>query len=419
MRQLSRIRNLAAACRRIRTVAALAGVAAMLAMLQPGAAAETRPWAEILAAARGQTVNFNAWAGDEQTNAFIAWAGEVVLARHGVTLRHVKLRDTAEAVTRVLAERTAGRHQGGSVDLIWINGPNFLAMKQQGLLHGPFVEALPSWPLVDTVAIPSNIVDFTVPVDGLAAPWRVARVAFLHDPRRLKAEDFPPDMAALLAWARQHPGRLTHPNPRNFLGATFLKQALYGLAPDPGVFQHPADDAAFAAATAPLWDWYAALKPLMWRRGESFPEGSAGQRQLLADGEIDLMITFNPADAAVWIARGLLPPGIRVAGLAGGSIGNTSFVAIPYNAAAKEGAMVVAELLLSPEGQARMSDPRVIGAGTVLDLARLAPAARAAFAALPHDPALPAEGALGPVLLEPHPSWMSRLVAEWERRYAR
>ena len=28
--------------------------------------------------ARGQTVNFNAWAGDEKTNAFIAWVGEEV-----------------------------------------------------------------------------------------------------------------------------------------------------------------------------------------------------------------------------------------------------------------------------------------------------------------------------------------------------
>ncbi|HQE97017.1 MAG TPA: hypothetical protein PKY20_02370, partial [Methanothrix sp.] len=47
----------------------------------------------------------------------------------------VKLTDTAEAVTRVISEKAAGQDSGGSVDLIWINGPNFLAMKDQGLLH--------------------------------------------------------------------------------------------------------------------------------------------------------------------------------------------------------------------------------------------------------------------------------------------
>ncbi|MEO7057497.1 MAG: ABC transporter substrate-binding protein, partial [Caldimonas sp.] len=61
------------------------------------AAAETRPWADIAAAAKGQTVYWNAWAGDERTNAFIAWVGGEVKKRHGVTVVQVKLNDTAEA----------------------------------------------------------------------------------------------------------------------------------------------------------------------------------------------------------------------------------------------------------------------------------------------------------------------------------
>ena len=65
------------------------------------------------------------------TNAFIAWAGDEVKRRCGVTIRQVKLKDTAEAVTRVVAEKSAGRNANGSVDLIWINGPNFLAMKAE------------------------------------------------------------------------------------------------------------------------------------------------------------------------------------------------------------------------------------------------------------------------------------------------
>ena len=82
------------------------------------AAPETRPWATIVAQARGQTAYWNAWGGDERTNAFIAWTGDEVRRRYGITLRQVKLKDTAEAVTRVVAEKSAGRDSGGSVDLI-------------------------------------------------------------------------------------------------------------------------------------------------------------------------------------------------------------------------------------------------------------------------------------------------------------
>ena len=72
--------------------------------------ADARLERRSLAKARGQTVNWNAWAGDEKTNAFIAWVGDEVERRYGVTVNHVKLKDTAEAVTRVVAEKAAGRN---------------------------------------------------------------------------------------------------------------------------------------------------------------------------------------------------------------------------------------------------------------------------------------------------------------------
>ncbi|KAA5603141.1 ABC transporter substrate-binding protein [Blastochloris sulfoviridis] len=394
----------------------VAGLAAATLVPRAAASSETRPWEDILAAARGQTVYWNAWAGDERTNAFIAWTGEEMRRRFGVAVVHVRLRDTAEAVARVVAEKQAGRGSGGSVDLIWINGPNFLAMKTQGLLFGPFAETLPNWHFVDTTRKRSNVIDFTVPVEGFAAPWRMAQVVYVYDSARLAAADLPRSIPALLAWAQRHPGRLTHPTVRNFLGATFLKQALAELAPDPAALQRPADDAAFEAATAPLWVWYDALRPNLWRQGREFPETGPAQRQLLDDGEIDIAISFNPAEAAVSIANRLLPPTARVFVLARGTIGNTSFVAIPFNAAGKEGAMAVADFLLEPATQAYAQDPRHMGNFTVLDLGRLDAADRQRFLDLRSDPALPTNEELGVPLPEPHPSWMTRLVAAWEAR---
>jgi putative thiamine transport system substrate-binding protein len=375
------------------------------------------PWNDVLARARGQTVYWNAWAGDEQTNAFIAWVGEQVRSRHGVTLQHVRLKDTAEAVSRVVAEKAAGRNQGGGVDLIWINGPNFLAMKQQGLLYGPVTQALPNFRLVDTTSKRSNVIDFTTPVDGMAVPWRLAQVVFVYDSARIRnAGDVPRSAAAMLAWARRNPGRLTHPNVANFMGSTFLKQALIDLSADAAVLQQPATDANFGRVTEPLWTWYEALRPHLWRRGQLFPENEAAQRQLLNDGEIDITISFNPAEAAVNVQAGLLPASARTFTFAKGTLGNTSFVAVPYNAAHKEGALVVADFLLDPQAQAHAQDIRQIGAVNVLDAARLTPAQRRLFDALPQHPALLTAAELGAPQLEPHASWMTRIAAEWSRR---
>lgn len=401
-------------------LALAAGLSALATFLGPPAGADEakEAWQDILAAARGQSVYFNAWAGDPQTNAFIAWVGELARERYGIDVRHVKLADTAEAVTRIVAEKAAGRETGGSVDLVWINGPNLLSLKEKGLLFGPFVEKLPNWRHVDRTK-PSNLTDFTIPVEGYAAPWRMAQVVFLYDSARTPPASLPGTIPAFLDWARAHAGRLTHPHPRDFLGATFLKQALVELAPDPAVLQQPASEETFAMATAPLWAWYDALRPHLWRGGEDFPATGTAQLSMLADGEIALAISFNPADAAVGIRKGTLPQTARVHVLDAGTIGNTSFVAIPFNAAHKEAAMVLANLLMSPEVQARAQDPATIGAFTVLDLASLSEAERARFTPPADAVGLPDNAALGTPLPEPHPSWMTRLVAEWERRYTR
>ena len=385
-------------------------------LLASSAAALAGPWDDIVAKARGQTVYWNAWGGDPTTNDFIAWVGQSVLKRYGVTVVQVKLGDTADAVTRVLAEKTAGRGSAGTVDLIWINGANFAAMKRKGLLFGPFSSDLPNYGLVDVAGKPTTATDFSVPVDGMESPWEMAQFVFVHD--AAKTPTPPKTVSALLDWAKAHPGRFTYPAPPDFFGLTFLKQVLVDLTADKSVLQQAATDANFATVTAPLWTYLDALRPYLWRQGKSYPRSGPDQRQLLSDGEIDIALSFTPFEAATSIAQGLLPATSHVYVLDGGTIGNTNFVAIPFNASAKEGAMVVANFLLSPEAQARAQDPRYLGAFSVLDLGKLSAEQRAAFAAIPPNPAVPTNAELGTQLLEPHESWMTRIQKEWIRRYA-
>jgi putative thiamine transport system substrate-binding protein len=396
----------------IRPAALMAlGLAALPALADP----DPSDWDTVLAEARGQTVYFHAWGGSAQANGFIAWVGERVSEDHGVSVEHVKLADTADAVSRVVAERAAGRDAGGAVDLIWINGPNFASMKEQGLLYGPWVEDLPNWSLTDPGTNAALTTDFTVPTEGLEAPWAMAQIVFWHDTARVP--DPPRSMAALADWAAANPGRFAFPQPPDFLGATFLKQALVELAPGASVLARPANDASYPAATQPLWQFLDALTPNLWRGGQAYPATGEALKPLLADGEIDLALSFSPGAASAAIANGELPDTVRTYVLDGGTIGNASFLAIPYNANAKAGAMVLTNFLMSPEAQLRMQDPAHLGWGTVLAMDRLEPADAQAFAGLDLGPATLSPAELGPALPEPHPSWMTRVVEDWQKRY--
>lgn len=386
-------------------------------LLAAAAFAQAKDFAHVEQAARGQTVYFNAWGGAREINDYIAWAGEELQRRHGVRLTHVKLTDTSEAVARVVAEKAARRHEGGSVDLIWINGENFKAMKEQGLLHGPFAETLPNWRYVDTRGKPTTLVDFTIPTEGYESPWGMAQLVLFHDSARVPEP--PRTLAALLDWVRQHPGRFTYPAPPNFTGSTFLKQVLHGTMADPAQLQQPASVDAFRQLAAPALEWLEMLRPHLWRGGSTYPASGPAQHQLLDDGEVDFSIAFNPAEASTLIGQGRLPATVRSFILEGGTIANTHFLAIPYNAAHKEGAMVAANFLLSPEAQARKQDPRVWGDPTVLDLAALDPADRERFARLELGPATLPPEKLTPQLPEPHPSWMELMEKAWAERFAR
>jgi putative thiamine transport system substrate-binding protein len=377
---------------------------------------EPRPWPEIEAAAKGQTVHWNAWGGDGRINAYIDWVGDQVAARYGIELEHVKLADTADAIARVVAEKAAGRDAGGSVDLIWLNGENFASMKRQGLLHGPWVARAPNFAFVDVAGKPTTVLDFQVPTDGLEAPWGMAQFVFMYDTALIPQP--PGTLAALSQWAVAHPGRFTYPQPPDFIGTSFLKQVLVSLIGTDEQLGRPVDQSDPEQVTAPLWAWLDALHPHLWRDGRAFPDNGPAQRRLLGDREVAIAMAFNPAEASSAIAAGDLPDTVRTFTLDGGTLANTHFVAVPYNAKARDGAMVVADFLMSPEAQAHKQDTRVWGDFTVLDVTNLPDGAKALFDDLPLGVATLSPAELGAALPEPHPSWGAWLEAEWERRYA-
>ena len=397
-----------------RLVALVIVVLSVILIKDPATADE---WTQIVNRARGQTVYFNGWGGSEVINRYITWAAEEVQQRYDITVKHVKVADIGDVVSRILAEKSGGRTSGGSVDLMWINGENFHAMKENGLLLPPYTQLFPNYQLVDTENKVSTIFDFTVPVDNQESPWGMAQLVFLYDSEVINNP--PSSMAELLEFSTKHRGRFTYPAPPDFYGTTFIKQALIELSPDPELLYQPVDHAQFDMVTAPLWSFLDSLHPHLWRGGKAQPKSAPEMKRLLADREIFISLSFNPSEASNAIATGELPDTIRTYVHKGGTIGNTHFLAIPFNSNAREGAMVLANFLLSPEAQARKSDPSVWGDPTVLALSKLTPAQRRLFEAVPQGMATLSPEELGTVLLEPHASWVAAIEKEWLNRYSR
>ncbi len=383
-------------------------------------AAEVDPadWDAVLKDAKGETVYWNAWGGSQNINAYIGWVGEELQQRFGVKLVHVKLDDTANAVATVVTEKAAGKDTGGTIDLIWINGENFASMKRQGLLYGPdWATQLPNWRYVDVETKPTVTTDFTIPTEGMESPWGMAKLVFFYDSARTDAAGLPDSADELLAWAKQHPGRFSYPQPPDFIGSTFLKQVLSEKIADPAKLLQPVKADEFSGLTKPLFDYLDQLHPYLWRSAKAFPKDYPAMSQLLADGELDITFAFNPAEASSAIANDLLPDTVRSFTFSGGTLSNTHFVAIPYNAASKAGALVTANFLLSPEAQARKQDPGIWGDPTVLAMDRLSGEDRARFEKLDLGIATLKPDELGPTLPEPHPSWMAMIEEEWAARY--
>ncbi|MGH6854559.1 MAG: ABC transporter substrate-binding protein [Aestuariivirga sp.] len=368
-------------------------------------------WAAIEAQARGQRIYFNAWAGSETVNAYIAWAGSQLAQRFGIELQHVKIADTAEVVRRVRDEVAAGKREG-SVDLVWINGENFRAMKAERLLFGPFTEALPNYRYVDTEAKPTTIIDFAEGVEGLESPWGMAQLTFFGDGAKIPAP--PGSMMELVEFAAANPGRVTYPAPPDFHGTAFLKQVLAETIADASIFSISVSQAQFLAMAEPWFAMLDRLHPHFWRQGKQFPQSQGQLKQMLADGELLMALTFNPNEPANLVASGELPLSTIAWQHRDGTIGNTHFVAIPINARAKAAAQVAANFLLSPEAQARKADLKVWGDPTVLALSKLAPDDAKLFG---QAVVAGGVGEPAPAIPEPHASFVPLIEAAWLERY--
>lgn len=371
-------------------------------------------WDEAVKTARGQTVDWYMWGGSPAVNLYVnGYLATELKKRYDIHLRQVPVKDIAEVVSKLVVEKQAGKNSDGSVDLMWINGENFRTCKQQDLLYGPFADKLPNQQYVDW----SNLTvknDFGTPVEGMESPWGSAQMVMIYDSARTPQP--PRSVSALISWIQANPGRFTYPAPPDFTGSVFVRHFFYHAAGSVEKWQGNYSSLDFNNAADATYSILGDLKSSLWRNGDTYPESPVKMNTLFADGQIDFSFSYHQGEASRNILDGLFQETVRTFVFDEGTITNTHFVAIPYNAKDKAAAMVVANFLLSPEAQLEKAIPKVWGDFPAIQPSRLPSPWQEKFATLPRGKAT-----LGDAELQAHqlPEPPSKILVELEKGWVK
>lgn len=305
-------------------------------------------WDEIVEAARGTTVTFYGWGGDENRNNWLnTTVADYVKEHYDIALEVVGM-DINDILSKLSGEKQAGG-ETGSIDMIWINGENFYSAKDNGLLYGPFTEQLPNMEAYIDLEDPETLNDFCMPIEGYEAPYAKAQMVFFND--SAVTPEAPASAEELLEFCKKYPGKVTYPALPDFTGSAFVRNIIYELCGWEQFQDMEADYDTVKAAIEPALDYLRELNPYLWNEGKTFPESSTTVDAMFADGELVMNMSYGPFSVATGIAEGTYTDTTRTFVFDNGTIGNTNYMAIAFNSPNKAGAMVVINAILSAELQ--------------------------------------------------------------------
>ena len=301
-------------------------------------------WDQIVDAAKGTTVTFYGWGGDEDRNDWLASVGAPYMKEHyGITLEVVGM-NIDEILAKLAGEKEAGA-AAGSIDMIWINGENFYSAKENGLLYGAFLDKLPNTEAYIDTQDPETLNDFCMPIEGFEAPYGKAQMVLYND--SAVTPEAPSSAQELLSYCRQYPGKVTYPALPDFTGSAFVRNIIYELCGWEQFQTMEADYETVKEAIAPALDYLRSLNPYLWNEGRTFPDSSTTVDAMFTDGELVLGMSYSPYGVAVGIENGVYTPTTRTFLFENGTIGNTNYMSIAFNAPNPAGALVVINAMIS------------------------------------------------------------------------
>lgn len=365
-------------------------------------------WDTIVAHAKGTDVSLIMWQGDPFINKYMQNYVVPELKKQFDIDLNISAGQGNDLVKIVMTDKEAGK-KTGTIDLNWINGETFFQMRQINGLFGPFTHKLPNIQYVD-LQNPFIGIDFQQNIDGYESPWGNVQLALIYDSVRVTTT--PKTLDELENWVKQNPGKFTIPY--EFTGLTLLKSWLIGIAGSEKELEGKFDEEKYKKYSALLWQKLNAMKKYFWKEGETFPNSLAQLHQMFANGEVYFTMSNNDGEVDNKVLQGLFPETARSYVYNSGTIQNSHYMGIIFNAPNKAGAMVVCNFLMSPEAQYEKMKPEVWGDGTILNMQKLSPEWQQKFTNIPTRKYAPLRKDIQPyALMELAPEYMIRMFDDF------
>ena len=208
------------------------------------------------------------------------------------------------------------------------------------------------WLAMDEKNVPNlKLINPAAVEEPIRLPYRGSQVLIAYD--SAKVANPPKTFADLVAWAKANPGRFTYGRPdKGGSGSNFVVRAIHeGNGKDPSLFTK--DNFEPAKAEEMLQKGWAILKdlhPFTFGEG-TYPAGNTPALQLLAQGAVDMIPAWSD-QALQALKQGVLPETVKLVQLQDLALcGGFAYSAIPSNATDLEGALALANFMLTPEAQ--------------------------------------------------------------------
>lgn len=329
---------------------------------------------EILKAAEGTTVNFYGWGGSQTINEWLDnYVAVNLKEKYNVTLNRVPM-NIDEILNKLLGEKQLNAE--GTIDVMWINGENFYTAKTSNLLHGPFVDKLENFNKYVNGNSVEMKYDFGYPIEGYEAPYGKAQFVLIGDESKI---ELPKDHKELLEFAKKNPGKFTYPAPPEFNGSAFIRNIIYDIVGYEKFIEMEPDMEIVYEAIKPALEYLKEIKPYLWNEGKTYPATSAQLDNLYSDNEVLITMNYSPNHVSAKINTGEFPESSKGFIFDKGTIGNSHFLAIPFNSPNKAGAMALINYMLSVEAQASKYEPSNWGDLPVLDNNKLSDDEKSVF----------------------------------------
>ncbi|MEF9990736.1 MAG: ABC transporter substrate-binding protein [Romboutsia sp.] len=323
---------------------------------------------EILGSAKGSTVTFYGYGGNEVMN---KWFDSYVIPQmkenYDIKVKRVGM-NIEDILNQLLSEKQANSEKG-IIDVIWINGENFKTAKENDLLLGAFTNKLPNFnDYVDSSSDEVNL-DFGTEVESMEAPWGKSQFAIVKNSQKVK-EDI--DSAQRLKkFVIENPGKFTYPEIPDFTSSAFIRNIIYDIVGYENVANLPEDEAKVKEVIQPAIDYLNEIKQYLWNKGETYPANSSQLDNMYSDNEVYFTMTYSPNTLLGRIESEEFSKYTEIVEFKKGNISNTHFITIAKTSPNEAGAMVLIDFLMSVDAQGSKTDTANWGDSSSLDMDKI------------------------------------------------